>query len=494
MEQSRAAEINADTESASGASAEMSPASAAIEMALPPALDDLKAGGPKAPEHPDYAAADRSVSVRAHLLCMLACVALQTAALAVQTMEQSRAAEINADTESASGASAEMSPASAAIEMALPPALDDLKAGGPKAPEHPDYAAADRSVSVRAHLLCMLACVALQTAALAVVSWPATSSGWDECTYGLARPWRVMQTSEAFGIIADVCGGLALLVVAADTAATHGVVPGYPAGRWLARRGPVALWAAAAVSASIAVVVWPAFIASDKQRPRYWYPRSLDDTWLGLQVAATCLSVACCLCFAKALRRWITPSLLLASLALEVTLLSLVHWETLGDDSGSSAGDAELLDGARTASEALGVCAVIAGAVGVLETAPGALAAEGLVGKRWDFSGRHRAVSGLLCATTALLGLSATVVWSGAWRKSNDDVPFADVKEQATWLALQIASALAAVGAGIFCVPYNHWRHYLVPLALLAFAALQVSALAANAKWPTTGDVVLRLM
>eukprot|EP00727_Mastigamoeba_balamuthi_P012416 m51a1_g7798 hypothetical protein (403) ;mRNA; r:53671-55228 len=401
-------------------------------------------------------------------------------------MEKSRAAEINADTESTSGSGsgspAEMSPASAAIEMALPPALDDLKAGGPKAPEPPGGSDAARSVSVRAHLLCMLACVALQTAALIPVSWP-SYSGWDECTYGLARPQRVMQTSEAFGIIADVCGGLALLVVVADTAARHGVFRGYPGGLWVARRGPVALWGAAAVSASVAVVAWPAFVASDKPMPSvYWYPRSLDDTWLGLQVAATCLSFACCLCFAKAIRRWITPSLLLASLALEVTLLSLVHWRT-PDRSNSGM---RLISRARTVSEALGVCAAIAGAVGVLATAPGALAAEGLVGKRWDFCGRHRVVSGLLCATTALLSLSATVAWSGAWRHTIDDVPFARKKEQGAWLALQIASAVAAVGAGIFCVPYNHWRHYLVPLALLAFAALQVSALAVNTKWPTT--------
>eukprot|EP00727_Mastigamoeba_balamuthi_P012417 m51a1_g7799 hypothetical protein (517) ;mRNA; f:57075-59706 len=385
--------------------------------------------------------------------------------------------QLNVYTESASGSTAEMSPDSAAIEMALPEALEALNADDAKAPEAPRDNESQRSVPVRAHMLCMLACVALQTAALALGHWP-TPGNWNQCNYGLARPERTKQTAEAFGIIAGLCGAVGLVVLAADTVAKRGLVPGYPAARRAIQRAPAILWGSAAVSSFVAVVVWPAFFASDKPR-QLWYEERLDGTWLGLQVAATCLSLVCCLCFARALRRFVTPSLLLAALVLEVSLLSVVHWGRA--DRGHAR--------AQTASEALGVCAAVTAGTGLLATALGALSAEGLIDKSWDFCGRHRVVAGLLCSVTALFGLSATASWSGAWRHTNHDLQFTYAQEQATWLALQTASAVAAVGAGLFCVPYNHWRHYLVPLALLAFAALQVSALAVNTKWPTTGEV-----
>eukprot|EP00727_Mastigamoeba_balamuthi_P006803 m51a1_g2743 hypothetical protein (842) ;mRNA; f:929679-933174 len=348
-------------------------------------------------------------------------------------------------------------------------------------------------VSTKTHLFWMLAFVVMQAAALAIITtaWPTADAVANEC-FGNAvgrkcSLMRTQQTAEIFAIIGELLGGIALAIVAADAGAKNGYFPeGLKASEFMLKL-PVYLWSAAAVSTFITITVWPGkFPALSNADQVFPY-----NDWLGLQVTASVLSFVCAIAFAKDIRPFITPALLCASVVLEVTLLSITDW-TMNNDvkkicreqGGYKCKEAR----AQITSESFGASAAIIGGFGFFLSFLSALASAEILPKAFEIC-RFRVIPALFCIITTLFGFTASVVWSSVvYHDSRNPDAFVADYQQKVWLALQIASTVLAMGAGFFCINFNHWKKYLVPLCVLAFVAVQVSAVTMD-WWPSNGDI-----
>eukprot|EP00727_Mastigamoeba_balamuthi_P007952 m51a1_g3778 hypothetical protein (634) ;mRNA; r:153097-156209 len=140
-----------------------------------------------------------------------------------------------------------------------------------------------------------LLCRMLHVAALAVVNWISSNSVRWDCDHSAASACavgRAEMASEVFGVIAAVCGGIALLVIIIRIAADEGYASRRAdvTNHRKMRRMPVFLAVVGFIAAAIAVTVWPATWWDKYGGNRFmgsFLSGQEHEEWFGLQISAT---------------------------------------------------------------------------------------------------------------------------------------------------------------------------------------------------------------